>query len=98
MFLRCCNPVFVLIKRKIGKVVNSTPLIPLVKEMLELFQLEGYEYVFITARGILKKEAKEVIDENNAKQGKNVQDENNAKQGNDVLDENNVNQGNKIQD
>ena len=30
--------------------INSTPLIPLVKEMLELFQLEGYEFLFITAR------------------------------------------------
>ena len=41
--------------------INSTPLIPLVREMLELFQLEGYEYIFITARGILKKEAKEAV-------------------------------------
>ncbi len=41
--------------------VNSTPLIPLVKEMLEIFQLEGYEYFFITARGLLKKETKEAV-------------------------------------
>lgn len=40
---------------------NSTPLIPLVKEMLELFELEGYEFVFITARGLLKKETKEAV-------------------------------------
>ena len=41
--------------------INSTPLIPLVKEMLELFQLEGYEFLFITARGLLKKETKEAV-------------------------------------
>ena len=41
--------------------LNSTPLIPLVKEMLELFQLEGYEYNFITARGSLKKETKAAV-------------------------------------
>ena len=41
--------------------INSTPLIPLVKEMLELFRLEGYEFLFITARGLLKKETKEAV-------------------------------------
>ncbi len=41
--------------------INSTPLIPLVEEMLELFQLEGYEYLFITARGTIKKETKEAV-------------------------------------
>lgn len=41
--------------------INSTSLIPLVKEMLELFQLEGYEFLFITARGLLKKETKEAV-------------------------------------
>ena len=40
---------------------NSTPLIPLAKEMLELFQLEEYEFFFITARGLLKKETKEAV-------------------------------------
>ena len=30
--------------------INSTPLIPLVKEMLDLFKLEGYDFFFITAR------------------------------------------------
>lgn len=41
--------------------INSTPLIPLVKEMLELFKLEGYDFFFITARGLLKKETKEAV-------------------------------------
>ena len=41
--------------------INSTPLIPLVKEMLELFQIEGHEFLFITARGLLKKETKEAV-------------------------------------
>ena len=41
--------------------INSTPLIPLSKEMLELFQLEGFEYCFITARGLLKKETQEAV-------------------------------------
>ena len=41
--------------------INSTPLIPLVKEMINLFQLEGYEFLFITARGLLKKETKEAV-------------------------------------
>lgn len=40
---------------------NSTPLIPLVKEMLDLFKLEGYDFFFITARGLLKKETKEAV-------------------------------------
>ena len=39
--------------------INRTPLIPLAKEMLELFQLEGYGFIFITSRGALKKETKE---------------------------------------
>ena len=41
--------------------LNKTPLIPLVKEMLELFIIEGYQFVFITKRGILRKETKEAI-------------------------------------
>lgn len=41
--------------------INSTPLIPLVKEMLEIFSIEGYKFQFITARGLLKKEAKEAV-------------------------------------
>ena len=41
--------------------INSTPLIPLAKEMLELFTVEGYEFVFITARGSLKKETKDAV-------------------------------------
>ena len=41
--------------------INRTPLIPLAKEMLELFQLEGYEFIFITSRGALKKETKEAV-------------------------------------
>lgn len=41
--------------------INSTPLIPLVKEMLELFKIEGYQFEFITARGLLKKETKEAV-------------------------------------
>ena len=40
---------------------NSTPLIPLSKEMLEVFDVEGYEYVFITARGLLKKETRNAV-------------------------------------
>ena len=39
----------------------KTPFIPLSKEMLEIFKLENYEYVFITARGSLKKETKDAI-------------------------------------
>lgn len=41
--------------------INSTPLIPLVKEMLEIFSIEGYQFEFITARGLLKKETKEAV-------------------------------------
>ncbi len=41
--------------------LNSTPLIPLAKEMLQLFETEGYEFVFITARGLLKEETKEAV-------------------------------------
>lgn len=41
--------------------IHSTPLIPLVKEMLELFEIEGCNFIFITARGILKKETKNAV-------------------------------------
>ncbi len=41
--------------------LNSTPLIPLAKEMLELFTVEEYQFYFITARGLLKKETKDAI-------------------------------------
>ncbi len=41
--------------------INSTPLIPLVKEMLELFKVEGYQFEFITARGLIKKETKDAV-------------------------------------
>lgn len=41
--------------------INSTPLIPLVKEMLELFEIEGIEYYFITARGLIKEETKKAV-------------------------------------
>lgn len=41
--------------------INSTPFIPLAKEMIEFFELEGYEYEFITARGSLVSETKEAI-------------------------------------
>ena len=41
--------------------INSTSLIPLVKEMLEIFSIEGYKFEFITARGLLKKETKEAV-------------------------------------
>lgn len=41
--------------------LNSTPLIPLVKEMLELFKAEGYQFVFITTRGLLRKETQEAV-------------------------------------
>lgn len=41
--------------------LHSTPLIPLVREMLELFQLEGHEFFFITARGSLKEETKQAV-------------------------------------
>ncbi len=41
--------------------INSTPLIPLAKEMIDLFELEGYEFLFITARGLLKAETKEAV-------------------------------------
>ena len=40
---------------------NSTPLIPLSREMLEIFEAEGYEYIFITARGLLKKETRNAV-------------------------------------
>lgn len=41
--------------------VNATPLIPLVKEMLEIFDKEGYRFVFITARGTIKKETRDAV-------------------------------------
>lgn len=41
--------------------INSTPLIPLAKEMLELFELEGHKVSFITARGLLKEETKQAV-------------------------------------
>ena len=41
--------------------LNSTPLIPLVKEMLELFVAEGYQFYFITARGLLIKDTKNAV-------------------------------------
>ena len=41
--------------------INSTPFIPLAKEMIKFFELEGYEYEFITARGSLVSETKEAI-------------------------------------
>ena len=41
--------------------INSTPLVPLIKEMLEFFRLEGYEFTFITSRGLLKEETKEAV-------------------------------------
>ena len=41
--------------------INSTPLIPFTKEMLELFELEGHKIVFITARGLLKEETKQAV-------------------------------------
>ena len=40
---------------------NATPFISLAKEMIEFFELEGYEYEFITARGSLVSETKEAI-------------------------------------
>lgn len=41
--------------------INYTPLIPLVKEMLEFFKLQGYNSYFITARGSIKEETKEAV-------------------------------------
>ena len=41
--------------------INLTPFIPMAKEMLELFQAEGYDYVFITARGTTIKETKPAV-------------------------------------
>ena len=41
--------------------INSTPLIPLVKEMLELLKIEDIDYCFITARGLLKKETQQAV-------------------------------------
>lgn len=41
--------------------INSTPLIPLAKTMLEIFDKESIEYYFITARGLIKKETKDAV-------------------------------------
>lgn len=41
--------------------LNKTALMPLVKEMLEFFEIEGYDYCFITARGLIKEETKLAI-------------------------------------
>ena len=41
--------------------INSTPLIPLVKEMLKLFKVEGINYTFITSRGLLRKDNKNAV-------------------------------------
>ena len=41
--------------------INSTPLIPLAKTMLEIFDKENIEYCFITARGLIKKETKDAV-------------------------------------
>ena len=38
-----------------------TPFIPLAKEMLEIFELEKIEYVFITSRGLINKNSKKEI-------------------------------------
>ena len=54
--------------------LNSTPLIPLVLEMLEFFKIEGYDYEFITARGTILESTKyaiiEVFDRNNLDKSK----------------------------
>lgn len=41
--------------------INSTPIVPLAKEMIELLKAEGHEIFFITARGLLKKETKMAV-------------------------------------
>ena len=41
--------------------INSTTLIPLVKEMLKLFKVEGINYTFITSRGLLRKDTKNAV-------------------------------------
>jgi len=41
--------------------LHKTPLIPLAKTMLELFKIENYQFVFITARGTLRPETKEAV-------------------------------------
>lgn len=41
--------------------INSTPIVPLAKEMLELLKAEGHQIFFITARGLLKKETKMAV-------------------------------------
>jgi len=41
--------------------INSTPLMPLAKEMLKLFEIEEIQFAFITARGLLKKETKKAV-------------------------------------
>lgn len=40
---------------------HCTPLIPLVKEMIEILEKEGHRVVFITARGMLKKETIDAV-------------------------------------
>ncbi len=41
--------------------LTSTPLLPLAKELLELLTVEGFQFYFITARGLFKKETKEAV-------------------------------------
>lgn len=43
--------------------LNLTPFIPLAKEMLKIFDVEGIKYVFITARGSLKKDTIDAVKE-----------------------------------
>lgn len=40
---------------------HCTPLIPLVKEMLEILEKEGNSLIFITARGLLRSETKDAV-------------------------------------
>ena len=40
---------------------NLTPFVPLAKEMLEILELEGIEYFFITSRGLINKNSKNEI-------------------------------------
>ena len=41
--------------------LNNTSLLPLAKEMIEFFKIEGYNYYFITARGLLNKKTKSAV-------------------------------------
>ena len=41
--------------------LNNTSLLPLAKEMSEFFKIEGYNYYFITARGLLNKKTKSAV-------------------------------------